>query len=680
MKKFMNTDNIWVADTETTVEQDPTVQEETEAWSVALCEVTDRPEPEDVEVYNNMRDYIGRISHMKDGSIIFYHNLKFDASFLLNSLNKLCFTPAWSHKYPNKYAQDWEQDNMPFTYKVCVSSMGQWYSCRIRFEDRTVEIRDSLKKIPSTLKEMGKSFHTKYQKLEMQYEDSDTVKHKAGGKIDENTELPYIINDVLVLAEAMYIVWYKFDMKGMTIGSDCLKQYKDIMGEEYKKLFPDMTKVDLSKLGGPNMTAYEYCVKAYSGGWCWLNPVAKNVVYKSDIEYPKALADKLDILTRETANIQHVKNIIVVDVNSLYPSVMSSECKTSYFPVGLPEYHKGEPKNSEIKKAAVIRRFKCRFHKKPGYLPFIHIRGSKFYDSNECLVTSDVNGSRYVTNRDGEKFDTLKEYTMTQVEFDLFSKHYKIADYQPIDYLVFEKRTGIFDAYIEKFKKMKIEATKSGDKALRMIAKLYLNNLYGKMGSTTNSSYKIIHFEDDVMKFKTIPEYDKNTVFMPVACYVTSLARRFTITAGQQNYFEGKHKGVLYADTDSLHIVDMNPDELQGVPFHSTDFCKWACEESSCAYATYAKQKTYIEVATEEDFETVTDKDGNPTYNLIMKAAGLGKNGKQMFIDRLDIDPKDKRKLYLDDFRTGLKLERGNLKAKQIKGGVILIPTEFKLS
>lgn len=671
MSTTTNIGNLFVADFETVVEEDVENQTETEVWSAAITSVDINTNPKNVAVYNNIDDFIDCLDRLDDGDIVFFHNEKFDGSFLLNALNKRGFKPALHPLSDKKYAPRFFFNKMPYTYTVCISNMGQWYGIKIRFADKTVEIRDSLKKLPMDLKTIGKSFKTKYQKLEMEYVNNDTVKHYSGCDITKE-EMDYIKNDVLVLSEAMAIIWYKYKMQGVTIGADCLHEYKDIMGKNYDLYFPDMLTYKL-----PNgMTAYDYCLKAYSGGWCWKNPVSDKVVYMSDINYPDHLKEKFEKLYRKIEHVQRVKNIVVIDVNSLYPSVMSSQSK-SYYPIGLPTYHTGEPKRSEERNFAVIRRFKCRFELKPGYLPFLHIRNCSAYDSNECLTTSDVRGDRYYYDRDKNAHDTLREYTMTQPEWELFKKHYNLKNYEPIDYLTFQKMTGIFDKYIEKYKQMKIEATKTGDKAMRQIGKLYLNNLYGKLSTSTNSSYKMIRFENDVMKFETITEYAKDPVYIPAGAYVTAWARSFTITAGQQNYFEGEHRGVMYSDTDSLHIVDMDPDELKGVEFDATDFCKWACEESSCAAATYAKQKTYIEVATEEDFKTVTDEDGNPGYNLIIKAAGLGKMGKNMFTKRLMAD---ENPLYLDDFKSGLKIEKSNLKAKQIKGGIVLVPSDFKIS
>ena len=594
MKGTSDVSVLYVADFETVVEEDVENQTETEVWSAAIAPVDINPKPSQVIVFNNINDFINHLNTLEDDAIVFFHNEKFDGSFLLNALNKIGFKPALHPLCDKMYAPRFLHKKMPYTYTVSVSAMGQWYGIKIRFDDKTIEIRDSFKKLPFDLKTIGKSFKTKYQKLEMEYVNNDEVHHYAGCTITDE-EMDYIKNDVLVLSEAMGIIWYKNRMQGVTIGADCLHQYREMMGKNYKLFFPDMLNYKL-----PNgMNAYEYCLKAYSGGWCWKNPISDKKVYMSDIDYSDELKEKFEKLYKNKNNVERVKNIVVIDVNSLYPSVMSSQSK-SYYPIGLPTFHTGEPKRSEERQFAIIRRFKCRFKVKPGYLPFIHIRNCSAYDSNECLTTSDVRGDRYYYDRDKTAHDTLREYTMTQPEWELFKKHYEIMNYEPIDYLTFQKMSGIFDSYIEKYKQMKINASKSGDKAMRQIAKLFLNNLSGKLSTSTNSSYKMIRFEDDVMKFDTITEYAKDPVYIPAGAYVTAWARSFTITAGQQNYFEGEHHGVMYSDTDSLHIVDMNPDELKGVQFDATDFCKWACEESSCAAATYAKQKTYTSTSSEE--------------------------------------------------------------------------------
>lgn len=672
MKKDKNKRKLYVADFETTVDKDPSNQTETEVWSAAICEVLKRPEPQDVTVYNNIFQFVEHIEKLDDESIVFFHNAKFDLSFLLNELNREGYVQAFDPMDPTHYMQDKQQKKAQYSYKLSISNMGQWYGCRITFVDKTIEIRDSLKKLPFDLRTIGKSFATKYQKTEMEY---DAPYHKAFGYISDE-EMEYIKNDVLVLSEALYIIWYDFKMTGVTIGSDCLKEFKDLTFG-YNTLFPDMTKINLKDSGGPDINVYEYCVKAYSGGWCWKNPVADKKVFYADKNYSDEIKAKLDNMYMNESTLTKVKHMLVVDVNSLYPSVMIDSDKTEGYPVGKPTYATGEPTKHEEDNMAIFRRFKCRFILKKGKLPFLHIRNTPGYDANECLTSSvDAIGN-----------DELREYTMTQPEWELFNKHYELIDYEPIDYLVFARLKGIFDIYINKYRDMKIKASKEGNKAMRQIAKLFLNNLYGKLATSTCSSYKTIYFEDDVMKFESHTEYAKDPVYIPAGAYVTAYARRFTISAGQLNYFEGQNKGVMYSDTDSLHIVDMTPDELQGIPFDDTAFLCWACEESSVALATYAKQKTYIEVSTEEDFKTVTDKNGNEDIAFIIKAAGLGKAGKEYFKECLDLTENVvengeivKAKMFLEYFREGLRLPNVNLKTRQIKGGILLTPGDFKIN
>ena len=682
MKEEKENRKLYVADFETTVDDGEEEQKETEVWSAACAPVLKRPEPEDVTVYNNIFQFIDWLSHREDKAIVFFHNLRFDGSFILDELNREGFLPCMSMQKPDHYATDWEMSLSPFTYKVLISDMGQWYSIKIMFDDRMVEIRDSAKKIPSTLEQMGKDFNTKYRKKEMVYEG----KRKQFGKILPK-EMEYIINDILVLSEAMYIVWYEYGMHGLTIASDALKTYKELITEPvFDKLFPDLQSIMLPC----GIDCYEYCKKSYSGGWCYKNPMARlgktfvstefaeqELPYTyTDTQKKNGKIEKTEKTVRiamqdfvNPDSIVYVKNSLVCDVNSLYPSMMLGMSDNEY-PVGEPHYHKGEPDLLKTRNYAVFRRFKCNFRLKEGYLPFLHIRCDRHYNANECLETS------YLAKLSPE--ETCREYVMTQVEFRLFKEHYEIYDYEPIDFVYFEKAKGIFDVYINKFAKMKIEATKEKNKAKRTIAKLYLNSLYGKLATSTNSSYKTVYFEDDTLRFDPHIEYNKKPISVSAGAYITAYARNFTIRACQANYYPGEYRGFMYADTDSAHMIDYDIDDIKGMKFSKTDFCCWDIEVSKCAIASYAKQKTYLEFSVEESGEKVLDKDGNQTYNIICKAAGLSDNGKDIFIKAL-MNDENPRNTYINMFKPGLCIRKCNLKSKQIKGGVLLVKSDYKM-
>lgn len=86
---------------------------------------------------------------------------------------------------------------------------------------------------------------------------------------------------------------------------------------------------------------------------------------------------------------------------------------------------------------------------------------------------------------------------------------------------------GYFDEYIDKYRKIKM--TSKGAK--RELAKLYLNNLYGKESASTDSSYKIPYLnpDKDCLSFDLVEEKEKTPGYIAIGSYITSYARNFTI-------------------------------------------------------------------------------------------------------------------------------------------------------
>ena len=129
--------------------------------------------------------------------------------------------------------------------------------------------------------------------------------------------------------------------------------------------------------------------------------------------------------------------------------------------------------------------------------------------------------------------------------------------------------------------------------AKRELAKLFLNNLYGKMASNTDSSFKYAYTkEDKTVGFVTIEEHDKKPGYIPVGSAITSYARCFTIRAAQANYHGVNKPGFCYADTDSIHC-DLPPEKIVGIRVDPVNFCCWKLE-SQWDVAIFTRQKTYI--------------------------------------------------------------------------------------
>lgn len=245
--------------------------------------------------------------------------------------------------------------------------------------------------------------------------------------------------------------------------------------------------------------------------------------------------------------------------------------------------------------------------------------------------------------------------TMTQTSYEIFRKHYDVYDFEILDGCYFYAEIGLFDHYINKYKKIKMESKG----AVREEAKLFLNNLYGKLAASDNSSYKVprLDKEKDIVVFDLVPEFEKTPGYIAIGSAITSYARKFTITAAQLNYDH-----FIYADTDSCHMVgDVSRETPIGVPMDPVAFNHWALE-TQWDEAIFVRQKTYIEHVTHDGWDILE----TPYYNV--KCAGMPENCKSDFL----------REYNITDFKRGLSLG-GKLRPKRMKGGILLVETTYEM-
>ena len=615
-----------MCDFETTVYKG---QVNTEVWASASVELF----TEDVNIFHSIGEQFDYFKSLKCNIVAYYHNLKFDgASYLLIDKG---YKQAHKKVGDNENDVEWlpEKFMENNSFKYSISDKGMWYSIIIKVNNHFIEIRDSLKLLPFSVKRIGGSFGTKHKKLDMEY----TGFRYAGCPITDE-ERHYIANDVLVVKEALEIMFQQGHNK-LTIGSCCLEEYKSICKSslknvlDYNEMYPDVYNIPIDKKAHKYTNAGEYIRKSYRGGWCYLVKGKENKLFK---------------------------NGTTADVNSLYPSMMSSESGNRY-PIGVPHFWKGNiPDIALSSDKYYFVRLKTRFYIKPNKLPFIQIKSSLLYKGTEALETSDVYDKRtdeYYTHyidEDGNIHDTRVELVLTMTDYELLKEHYELVDFEILDGCWFYSQIGIFDEYIDKYKKIKLESKG----ALRELA---------------------------------------------------SYARNFTIRAAQKNYYGKDKSGFIYADTDSIHC-DLDPKEIVGIKVHDKDFCCWKLE-SCWDKAVFTRQKTYIEHVTHENcvpLEKLLDENGKPRepYNNI-KCAGMPQRCKDLFQKSLDgnADIKgytdkttntfkqwsedEKEFLFeketgnpikrnLSDFKVGLKVP-GKLRPKRIRGGVLLIETPYEM-
>lgn len=640
----------FTGDFETTVYKG---QVNTEVWASACVELF----TEDVKIFNSIDEQYKYFLSLDCNVCVYYHNLKFDGSFWLSYLLvDLGYEQAYIKHSGDINDMEWlppkEMKNKTFTYSI--SNMGQWYRITIKDKNRFIEIRDSLKLLPFSVKRIGESFGTKHKKLDMEY----TGFRYAGCEITDS-EKEYIANDVLVVKEALEIMFTEGHKK-LTIGSCCLGEYKkSIGGKNYERLFPDVYEMPIDSIHSYE-TAGDWIKHSYRGGWCYL-----------------VKGKEKQILTNGTT----------ADVNSLYPSMMSSESGNRY-PVGDPTFWYGNYIPDEALKSNryYFIRIKTRFYLKENMLPFIQIKNNLLYKGTEALETSDIYNSKdgkyysqYIDTK-GNVQEAIVTLTLTMTDFELIKEHYELVDFEIIDGCYFRSAIGIFDNYIDKYKKIKLESKG----AKRELAKLFLNNLYGKMASSKNSSYKVAYIkEDKSIGFTTVIANDKKPGYIPVGSAITSYARNFTIRAAQKNFYGKDKDGFVYADTDSIHC-NLPPEKIKGITVHPKDFCCWKLE-ANWDKGIFIRQKTYIEHVTHEDLEPLDE----PFYNI--KCAGMPEKCKQLFLRSMEGDlAKDdehltdeerdflSKKRELKDFDVGLVVP-SKLIPKRIRGGVLLVPTTYEM-
>mgnify|MGYP004707635525 CR=1 FL=1 len=641
----------FMCDFETTVYEG---QEKTEVWRSAVVELN----TEKVVILHSIEETFEYLQSFKGNKMLFYHNLKFDGSFWVDFLIR-----SSGYKQRFEYENEAEFDTVFFkdkempikSFKYTISDRGQWYNIIIRTPQGFIEIRDSLKLLPYSVKKLGEDFKTKHQKLEMEY----TGYRYRGCEITDK-EKEYIRNDVLVVKEALEIMFQEGHNK-TTIGACCLSEFK--RGYEtnyYNNLFPNLAEMSLDKDLYGRANVDEYIRKSYKGGWCY--------VVKGKEKQIK-------------------ENGLTADVNSLYPSMMTSE-SGNYYPVGEPRFWRGnyipnflQYQHTLLHPYYFFIRIRTRFYIKPNKLPFIQIKNTLSYLGTEYLETSDVYTDKakgdFVKHK-GEVIPTTVILTLTQTDYYLLLQHYTLEDFEILDGCYFDTEIGLFDIYINKYRKIKQESKG----AVKGIRKLLLNNLYGKLRRSTNNSYKIRKMENNRVVFYDVHSETKKPGYIRIGSAITSYRRNFTINARQANYYGKDKPGFIYADTDSIHC-DLPLEKMKGIKVDDKAFCCWKIE-NEWDYAFFSRQKTYIEHTIKKDGEPC-----KPFY--LVKCRGMPQRSKELFIDSFSDEWKKhkddyrenelkflKKKRTLKDFDVGLKVP-GKLRPVRIPGGQLLVETTYEM-
>lgn len=590
----------FVADFETTNVSEYKKEEFTNVrvWGAGLCEVGD----DKVALFGNLKSFLDRLATLEGKIIVYFHNLRFDGSFILDYLMKRGWKLGEGRKLKD------------YQLSTLISNMGVWYTMKIRYKKKVIEFRDSMKLLPFSVDAIAKNFGTKAQKLVGSIDYNKERKFTGIGDNAEyfmtDEEKLYLKNDILVMSEALEMIKQYKLLDHITIGGACMADFKERIGKTFDKLFPELdTKEDAN------------IRKAYRGGWVYAKNPGESV-YELGHTY---------------------------DVNSLYPWAMYKHA----IPMGKPIRFTEEDLLTKQDFLYVIK-FTCDFKIKPKHLPFLQIKNSRWRSAEFPLEAKDV------------------ELTLTKIDFELMLDQYDIDNFNFIDGWCFNKTVGVFDDYIEHWHEVKKNAK---NKVERQIAKLMLNNLYGKLGTNpiAGSNLPGLVADNEPLKFFPLVE-ERKSVYIPAACFITAYAREKTIRSAQANYDK-----FCYADTDSIHMIG-EADNLD----IGKELGQWKVE-GTWDKAKFVRAKTYIEHIIEEDLQPVE----KPYWDI--KACGAPDTVKERLLYEVKIDEdltKDEKsdiinnrrsdEEFMTRFSVGL-IESGKLLQKRVNGGVILINTTFQI-
>lgn len=118
----------------------------------------------------------------------------------------------------------------------------------------------------------------------------------------------------------------------------------------------------------------------------------------------------------------------------------------------------------------------CSFELKKNKIPTIQIKNNMSFLSNEYLTSS---------NND------VVCLVLTNIDLKLFFEQYNVYELSFVCGWKLKGMNGIFEKYIDKWITRKNEATISGNKGQRTLAKLMLNSLYGKFATSLEVQSKI---------------------------------------------------------------------------------------------------------------------------------------------------------------------------------------------
>lgn len=316
-----------------------------------------------------------------------------------------------------------------------------------------------------------------------------------------------------------------------------------------------------------------------------------------------------------------VRNVIRYDVNSMYPSIM----RNMPLPYGMP-WRIDKP----ISKGFALYHLKADFVLMMNRIPSLLDKKANGFMND---------GTNYYIESEG-----MEDIWVSSIDYELMLRNYSIRRLEFIEGWEFQTNTWMFRDYVDHW--YGIKQTSTG--AMREIAKLMLNSLYGKFGSNVWKRTKIpVMCEDGIIRYEFSDPVEGAHYYLPLAIAITSYGHRIIDDAIHGVGYDA----FVYTDTDSIHTTSHLPEGMVS----QTELGKFKVEAIEDE-GKYVRPKTYV-----------TKTDGE--YSIT--CAGLPEEAKKELIRRYGDD-------LMKAFDTGLEA-KGKLMPKKVPGGVILNECTFKI-
>lgn len=338
---------------------------------------------------------------------LYSHNLKYDASFIISYF----LNHGW------KFSDTLEK-NKQFT-ALC-DDLGRLYFLKARVENpnlkksrslRTIDFRDSAKKIDGTVEEIAVSYDLPIRKGHIDHE-----KIRPKGYQPDSEEISYIENDTEIIMRVL-LKQYESGLTKLTTAADSFNSYLEEVGRgSFRDYFP-VLPLEIDNI----------CREAWNGGY-----VVAAEKYKGKI----------------------LRDVYAYDYNSKYAAIMAYRT----LPYGEPIPFKGKPKKSELYPLYIVH-FKACFKIKPGRFPHIPSKNT-FFTKVEYISDTGLE---------------LKELYLTNPDFELFLEDYEIFEIKYLDGLYFHGSDNLFREYILRLYDVKMNAKDGSEKenAKKLLTGLY---------------------------------------------------------------------------------------------------------------------------------------------------------------------------------------------------------------